>query len=36
MTKALHDALKTVNVALHDHLIIGRDGITSFRSQGLL
>lgn len=36
MTKALQDALKTVNIILHDHLIIGRDGITSFRSQGLL
>ncbi|HEY1096695.1 MAG TPA: DNA repair protein RadC [Alphaproteobacteria bacterium] len=36
MTKALQDALKTVNVTIHDHLIIGRDGITSFRSQGLL
>ncbi len=36
MTKALQDALQTVSVTLHDHLIIGRDGITSFRSQGLL
>lgn len=36
MTKALEDALKTVHITLHDHLIIGRDGITSFRSQGLL
>ena len=36
MTKALQDALQTVSVTLHDHLIIGRDGITSFRSHGLL
>lgn len=36
MTKALQDALKPVSIALHDHLIIGRDGITSFRSQGLI
>lgn len=36
MTKSLAEALRTVNVTLHDHLVIGRDGITSFRSQGLL
>jgi DNA repair protein RadC len=36
MTKSLADALRTVNITLHDHLIIGRDGITSFRSHGLL
>jgi DNA repair protein RadC len=36
MTNALQDALKPVSVTLHDHLIVGRDGITSFRSQGLL
>jgi DNA repair protein RadC len=36
MTKVIQDALKTVSVTLHDHLVIGRDGITSFRSQGLL
>lgn len=36
MTKAVRDALRAVSVTLHDHLIIGRRGHTSFKSVGLL
>ncbi len=36
MTKALDRALKTVDISLHDHIIIGRHGRTSFRGAGLL
>ena len=35
-TKQVAAALKTVGVTLHDHLIVGRGGHTSFRSTGLL
>lgn len=36
MTRAVRDALKAVSIALHDHLIVGRKGHTSFKSVGLL
>jgi DNA repair protein RadC len=36
MTKDLAAALKTVGIALHDHLVIGRQGHASFKSLGLL
>jgi len=36
MTRAVRDALKAVQITLHDHLIIGRKGHTSFKSVGLL
>jgi DNA repair protein RadC len=35
-TKQVAAALKTVGVTLHDHLIVGRSGHTSFRSAGLI
>ncbi|MBC7953646.1 MAG: DNA repair protein RadC [Rhodospirillaceae bacterium] len=36
MTRAVRDALKAVSITLHDHLIVGRKGHTSFKSVGLL
>jgi DNA repair protein RadC len=36
MTRAVRDALKAVGIVLHDHLVIGRKGHTSFKSVGLL
>ena len=36
MTRLVHDAAKAVGIVLHDHLVIGRTGHSSFRAQGLL
>ena len=36
MTRQVQDALRPVGIVLHDHLIIGKTGHTSFKSQGLL
>jgi DNA repair protein RadC len=36
MTRAVREALKTVGVALHDHLVVGRGRHSSFKSLGLL
>ena len=36
MTKQVASAAKPLGVAVHDHLIIGRDGHASFRALGLL
>lgn len=36
MTKAVARALEAVGVTLHDHVIVGRKGHTSFRAQGLM
>ena len=36
MTRLVRDALKTVNITLLDHLIIGRKGHSSFKSMSLL
>lgn len=36
MTKAIVQALQTVNIAVHDHVIIGPSSHTSFKTLGLL
>jgi DNA repair protein RadC len=36
MTRRLNEALKTVGVTLHDHLVIGKESDASFRALGLL
>lgn len=36
MTKAIQAALKTIPIAVHDHLIVGRTGHASFKQLGLL
>lgn len=34
LTRAVRDALKAVGVALHDHVVVARDGATSLRNLG--
>lgn len=36
ITRDIRDAGRTLGISLHDHIIIGKDGHTSFRSQGLI
>jgi DNA repair protein RadC len=36
MTRRVDNALKAIGIVLHDHVIIGKEQDTSFRSQGLL
>jgi DNA repair protein RadC len=36
MTREVANAAKALGIAVHDHLVIGRGGHTSFKSQGLL
>ena len=36
MTRQIVSLGKSLNVAVHDHLIIGRDGFTSFKSLQLI
>jgi DNA repair protein RadC len=36
MTRAVEQALRSVGIVLHDHVVVGRASDTSFRSQGLL
>jgi DNA repair protein RadC len=36
MTRAVRDAAKSVDIALHDHIVIGRGQHASFRALGLL
>ena len=36
MTRQIEQAAKAVGVVLHDHVIVGKEQDTSFRSQGLL
>ena len=36
MTKEVRKAAEALGITIHDHLVIGRKGHTSFRSLGLL
>lgn len=36
LTRAIAAALKAPGIALHDHIIIGRQGHVSLRAQGLI
>lgn len=36
MTNKVKEAVENLGIALHDHLIIGRDGHASFKEMGLL
>jgi len=36
MTKRVVEAGKPLNVLVHDHLVVGRDGVVSFKSLGLM
>ena len=36
MTREVIDALQALEISVHDHLIAGRNGVTSFKSAGLI
>ena len=36
MTNDIIEAMKPIGITVHDHLIIGRDNIASFRTLGLM
>lgn len=36
MTRQVVEAGRTLRIAVHDHLVVGRDGIASFKALGLL
>jgi DNA repair protein RadC len=36
MTKAIADACRAIGITVHDHLIIGRDSVASFKGLGLI
>lgn len=36
MTRQVADAARTLRIAVHDHLVVGRHGVASFKALGLL
>ncbi len=36
MTRKVKEAAAAVNITLHDHVVVGRGGHFSFKTQGLL
>jgi len=36
MTRQVAEALKALRIAIHDHLVAGRDGVASFKALGLI
>lgn len=36
MTRQIVDALRPLRIAVHDHLVVGRDGVASFKALALL
>jgi DNA repair protein RadC len=36
MTRQVAAAIRVLNIALHDHLVVGKDGVASFKALGLL
>jgi DNA repair protein RadC len=36
MTRQIIEALKPLRIAVHDHLVVGRDGVASFKALGLI
>ncbi|MGZ3274822.1 MAG: RadC family protein [Caulobacteraceae bacterium] len=36
MTRQIVDALRPLRIAVHDHLVVGRDGVASFKALGLI
>jgi DNA repair protein RadC len=35
MTRQIIEALRPLKIAVHDHLVVGRDGVASFKALGL-
>ena len=36
MTRQIVEALKVLRITVHDHLVVGRDGVASFKALGLM
>lgn len=36
MTRQVIDAARALEIAVHDHLVVGREGVASFRQLGLM
>ncbi len=36
MTRQIVEALRPLRIAVHDHLVVGRDGVASFKALGLI
>ncbi|HEY5410911.1 MAG TPA: DNA repair protein RadC [Caulobacteraceae bacterium] len=36
MTRQVISALRTLNMAVHDHVVVGAEGVVSFKAQGLI
>nr|WP_283204741.1 MULTISPECIES: JAB domain-containing protein [unclassified Caulobacter] len=36
MTKQIVEAGKALKIAVHDHLVVGREGVASFKALGLM
>jgi DNA repair protein RadC len=36
MTRKVVEAGRVLNVAVHDHLVVGRDGVASLKALGLI
>jgi DNA repair protein RadC len=36
MTRQIVDAVRPLRIEVHDHLVVGRDGVASFKALGLI
>ena len=36
ITRQVVEAARVLGVSVHDHLVVGRDGVVSFKSKGLM
>ena len=36
MTRQVIEAGRALRIAVHDHLVVGRDGVASFKALGLI
>ncbi|MBA4795194.1 MAG: DNA repair protein [Phenylobacterium sp.] len=36
MTRQIVEAARALRISVHDHLVVGRDGVASFKALGLL
>ena len=36
MTRQVIEAARSLNIEVHDHLIVGREGVASFKQLGLM
>ncbi len=36
MTREVRDAAERLGIAVHDHIVVGKQGTTSFKQMGLI